>query len=488
MNKFIGGINHLTSTKLTENGATAFESTGSKLVDLFGVIGSIRDYSDNDIISLFVDAFKEDPLLATRMAFYARDVRGGLGERKVFRTIIKWLANNYPEIVDKNMEYISVFGRWDDYYELVNTPVESEMWKCLGVQAILDMENLNAGNSISLLGKWLKSENSSSKLTHDLACKNAKAWDLSAKQYRMLLSGLRKYLAVTERSMSLREWSSISYPKVSSGAMMKYRNAFKLHDPEGYNTYLEKLVKGEEKINSSTLYPYDIVEKILYEDCSDSEKTLFNEQWKALPNYVETSANILVMADVSGSMQGRPMATSIGLATYFAERNIGAFENLYVTFTDNPYYCKINKNMSITQKVQTAITQGIGYSTNLEKAFKLILQTGIDFSVPQEQMPKALIVVSDMEIDIYQDQRKWGFLTAMKQLYLQHGYEIPNVIMWNVDAEKKTFHGSFSDPKVQFVSGQSPSTFKSILDNLDKTAYELMVNTLNSERYAVINI
>ena len=137
----------------TENYATAYNSTGSACVDLFGSIGSFRDRSENDIERLFFEAYRENPLIAARILFYSRDVRGGLGERRTFRTLLKRLSYSHPEVILPNLDLIGVYGRFDDLYELVGTPLEDLMWAAMKKQLDEDVANFNAGNSVSILAK-----------------------------------------------------------------------------------------------------------------------------------------------------------------------------------------------------------------------------------------------------------------------------------------------------------------------------------------------
>jgi len=228
---------------------------------LFGQIGAMRKRPDADIESAFSKAFAEDKLLATKMAFYARNVRGGLGERRTARIIFKFLAKLYPDVMKKNIQFLPLFGRYDDLYEFVGTPVENDMWRLIQEQWNLDIKNMKDNKPISLLAKWLKSVNTSSQESNKLGKLTAKNLGLSEKEYRKTLSVLRRYLDVTEVKMSHNQWSDINYAGVPSRAMSIYRNAFRKHDEDRFNAYIESVSKGEAKINSSTLFPYDILEK-----------------------------------------------------------------------------------------------------------------------------------------------------------------------------------------------------------------------------------
>ena len=491
--------------KTTENGAAAYNSTAQgALLDLFSQIGALRPRAGHEIESKFAAAFREDKLLATKMLFYAGDIRqGGLGERRTFRICLRWLAEHYPEIVNKNIELIPYFNRFDSWFVLVGTKCEKLMWEKVLDTLTKDMKAYNASNGkkivpCSLLAKWMPSENASSEKTRQMAVKAQRALHLTPRKYRKMLSALRKHINVVERQMSAGEWGLIDYAKVPSYAMHNYGSAFAKHDHERFDAYLKSVSKGEVKINAATLYPYDLVEKYMgrgysgrwYGDCIINDKldSVVEAQWKALPNYLTKPMNAVVMADVSGSMRGRPMATSIGLAIYFAQHNTGLYHNQYMTFTNEPHFVNIKEGASLLENVQKVAAAGVGYSTNLEKAFQEVLDVAVANRVPANQMPKTFVVISDMEIDRYmRPGRHWDFLKVMEARYNVKGYSLPRIVMWNVNARKDTVLSQ--DENTIFISGQSPSSFKALCQNLDGiTAYELMLQVLNGKAYAKVRI
>lgn len=500
MNKFVNTAKGVSNVTLTENGAVAYKSTGDSLVDLFGSIGSLRGADYARITKKFADAYAEDPLLATKMAFYARNVRGGLGERHTFRVILKYMAQTHPQTVLNNLSNIPHFGRWDDLYTLVDTDLEDAVWAMIKAQFILDAKNMSAGKPISIMAKWLKSTNTSSSKSVRLGRKTAHALGLTEKNYRKALSAMRKYIDVVEQKMSANDWENIDFEGVPSRAMAIYRDAFKRHGMNLFKEYIEKVEKGEATIKAATLYPYDIFEKMGFTGGGWGGNFKFNHydqvleaQWKALPNYVGDGANFLVMADTSGSMMGRPMCTSVGLATYFAERNHGAFKDMFMTFSSRPSFVTL-KGDTLYDKVKNV--PSIVDNTNLEAAFDLVLKTAIQGNVPAEDMPKAIIVISDGEIDSYMGQgyysgymnRAWGFLDAMRAKFREHGYQMPNVVMWNVESRHDTYLATTDFLGVQFASGQSPSVFKSLIANMGKSAYDAMVETLSDPMYDCVTL
>ena len=481
---------HLTET---ENGATALNTTGSKLVDLFATIGALRNADKTRIERLFADAYAEDPLLATKILFYARDIREGLGEREVFRFLIEYAAKHHPEAVLPNLELIGLYGRWDDIYCLIGTPVEDAMWAVVKYQLSSDIKNMTENQSVSLLAKWLKTADASSDKTREMGIYTAKKLGYKVYNYKRILRSLRKYIKVTEGLMSTQQWDQIDYNAVPSKAMLNYRNAFTKHDETRFQDYISKLSTGEAKINASTLYPYDLIEKYIhlggwYSGLAKSMDPVVEAQWKALPDYVGEGVNAIVMADTSGSMtcsNGRPMYTSIGLALYFAERNTGAYHNLWMSFSTTPNIHE-NKGETLYQRIASMDMNDWSGSTNLEKAFDLILAIAVKNQSKPEEMPKALIIISDMEIDYA--CRGNLFYDGMKAKYEQYGYTMPNIIFWNVNSRHDTYHISSDIPNTQCFSGQSASTFKSVIANIGKTPYEAMLNVINSERYKLVQV
>jgi hypothetical protein len=288
--------------------------------------------------------------------------------------------------------------------------------------------------------------------------------------------------------MSAQEWTAIQYSQVPSYAMKNYRGAFAKHDPDGFAAYKASLVKGETKVNASTLFPYDLVHQYLnkswYRTAADD---IIEAQWKALPNYVEGENNILVMADVSGSMSGRPMETSVGLATYFAQRNKGDYHNLYMTFTDRPHFIELTEGATLAKCIQQVMYTDVGYNTNLEAAFNEILAHAVRNRVSNKDMPKALVVISDMEIDRYMRTHSMDFVDAMRAKFARHGYVLPTLICYNVEARNDTFLSKADG--VLYVSGQSASTFRELCGSLaGKTSWDLMLETLNNKMYDCVRI
>ena len=474
----------------TENGAVALNTTSNALLDLFATIGALRGADESRINSMFAEAYKEDPLFATKIIFYARDIREGLGERRVFREVMKYMATYHPEALRPNLDLIGVYGRYDDLYSLIDTPLEDEMWAAMKKQFEEDLKNLHEGNAISLLAKWIKTADASSENTRRLGILTANKLGYPVYNFKRIVRAMRKKIGITESLMSAGKWDEIKYSEVPSRAMMIYRKAFMKHDNDRYSSYINKVITGEEKINSSTLYPYDLIEKIWEQGrfCMGEiiDDMAVEAQWLRLPNFVKEGTNALVMADVSGSMRGRPMCTSVGLAIYFAERNTGAYHNMWMTFSSEPHI-QILKGETLAQKIRNLDMNDWEMNTDLKAAFDLVLDIAEKNNVPSEEMPKSLIVISDMEID-YCGNREWTFYDKMASKYERHGYTIPNIIFWNVDSRHDVFHADSKRKGVQLCSGQSTTVFKQVMDCVGMTPVEAMEHVINSERYGAITI
>ena len=481
------------STKtFTENGALARNTSGDALLDFFSMAGSLRDADKNRIHTLFSEAYAENPLLAAKAMFYVRDVRGGLGERSTFRTLLTYVGKHFPEAIKKNIPLIGFYGRFDDLYALVGTSVEGDMWAYVSDLLAKDRAAMAKNEACSLLAKWLKTPDASSKETRRLGILTANKLGMTVIEYKHILRVLRKYIDVTEVHMTAKDWQNIKYSAVPSHAMMLYRNAFIDHDPAGYESYMSAVEAGTEKINASTLYPYDIVEKydntplgFYINGLNPKYDAVLEAQWKALPNYVGKDANAIVIADTSGSMEGRPLYSAVALAIYFAERNKGAYHNLWMSFSVDSKVQHL-KGKTLAEKLHSIDTTHWDGNTNLESAFMQILDIAVKNSVPNEEMVKSIIVISDMEIDYCTNS--WSFYEEMKRRYEAQGYTIPNVVFWNVNSRHNIFHADKDRAGVQLCSGQSAATFKTLMESVGSTPVEMMMKVLESERYSAIVI
>lgn len=484
---------------LTENGAVSYATTKSEVLDFFAQGGAIRNLSEREQVAMFARAWNEDPQLALKAMFYFRDVRGGQGQRGAFRNQLAYLADVAPETVRKNLVNVPFYGRWDDVYCLDDTLVEGDAFELLKDQFNLDIAGAESKENISLLAKWLKSENASSAETKRLATKTRKALGWSSKRYRKALSALRAHLDVVERKISSGTWEQVEYSHVPSNAMMKYRNAFKKHDGNRYDNFIEAVNSGEAKLNASALYPHEIVGKLLGYN-SGINAQVAQAMWSSLPDYIGEEENSIAVVDVSGSMSGTPMEVAIGLGIYLAERAKGVFKDRFITFSANPQMQKVAGN-DIAAKVSGLKRAAWDMNTDIEKTFKLILDAAVTNKISQEDMITKLYIISDMEFDAATNGNGgWGsrsnscstpdktLFQDIELKFRQAGYKMPNLVFWNVDARGQQFPMSMDERGFQMVSGYSPSIFKSLVGGEFVSAYDLMLEVLNSERYNAVEV
>ena len=470
----------------TENGAVTYATTYSDCLDLFATIGALRSSNEQEIISRFVRAFTEDPNLALKTLFFARDVRGGLGERKVFRVCLQWLAHNAPASVKKNIPYVAEFGRWDDLLSLLGTPCEKDAMLLIKKQLETDLESMDMGDDVSLLAKWLPSVNASNAQTVQYAKKIARFLGMTDATYRKTLVKLREHIRIIENSLREKDYS-FDYSKQPSKAMFKYRKAFYRNDGERYGEFLGKVSRGETQLHTGTLTPYEIIKPFFYEHVGDQEASAIDATWNAQEDFTRDE-NALVVIDGSGSMYSRtdpmPATVALSLGIYYAERNTGAFHNHFITFSERPQLVEI-KGETILEKVRYCHDYNEVANTNIQKVFELILRAAIKNSVPQSEMPSTLYIISDMEFDCCTRGAELTNFEYAKNIFAEAGYDLPRVVFWNVQSRNKQQPVTQNEQGVALVSGCSPRIF-SMLKSGILSPLGYMLDILGAERYEKI--
>lgn len=496
-------IYDMSNYMLTTNGAVAYSTSGSKLVDINFAVTGLRGKGDNQISTMFRKAWAENPMLAMRWLFYVRDIRGGSGERNIFRVCLADLAKNgRDDIVNAVIKYIPEYGRWDDMWPLLNVPsVKKEVLSVMATQLKSDIQNFHDNKPISLLGKWLPSLNTSSDTTRHYGEIIRKYLKWTPKQYRQTLSALRERIDVIERKMSSQNWQAIDYEKVPSKANLIYNSAFLRHDEERRRAYLDALEKGEAKINSSVAFPHEIVHK--YCSCDfwgariKSYDSALEAMWSSLPNIGVD--NTIVVADGSGSMTSTVPGTSISclevanaLAIYCAERCSGEFKNKYITFSETPRLVDLNGH-NLKKNLEIALSHSEVANTNIDAVFGLILTTAKKYNMSQEDLPKQILIISDMQFDsatyCYMSKNARNARPTMtlfqniQKNYELAGYEMPKLVFWNlntrVGAIPVSQHENFP---CALVSGFSVNILKMVMSQ-KANPYDILVETLMDKRY-----
>ena len=509
-------LNEEFNTSVTENGALGYRTSGKELLDINFAVSSMRSMSEKEIVEKFIKAFYEDKLLAVKWLFYVRDAREGVGERRLFRVCLKYLAENHADIAKAIIPLIPEYGRWDDLWCLLDTELKEDVFALIQPQLFKDMMGCVKNEPISLLAKWLPSANASSSETRRLAHIIIKGLDSTERNYRKTLSKLRAYLKVVEVDMSAKRWDVIDYSAVPSRANLIYNDAFLKNDEERRRAYLGALEKGETKINAGVLFPHDIVHKY----CRGSRvpygiDTTLEELWKALPDYIQGAGNTICVADGSGSMGtmvGNTGVTALevanALAIYFSERSSGQFKDTYITFSENPQIVNFSRAKNLKEKLEIAARHTEVANTNIEKVFDLILTTAVKNRMKQDELPQNILILSDMEFDScayvqtgverYRDyftgklreRPKYGrpdgkLFKVIEQKYAQHGYKLPRLVFWNICGRTGTIPVKENDLGVALVSGFSPAIAKMVLSN-STDPFECLLEQLNSPRYDAV--
>ncbi len=502
MNSFLNGMKNETNFGYTENGAITHRTSGNDLLDMFAEGGAYRARSESDCIVLFKKAFAENPVYAMKCLFYLGDVRGGQGERRFFKVCFNWLVNNHPDVAKRNLQYIPEYTRWDMLYKVT---YKSNLWNAameiIKEQLAADMTSFVAGSNIgvSLLAKWLPSENTSSKETRMYAKSIRNAINMTSRQYRKTLSALRERINVLERLMSANRWDEIEFDQIPSKAGLKYRNAFARRDM--IKAKYEAFAKDKNtKVNATTLYPYEVVSQAIKcnsYDLNDTNRLMINKYWDNLADYfADATLDAICVCDTSGSMTWgsnniQPIDIAISLSLYCADKCRGPFAGHYISFASRPQLIR-TEGVDFVDKVKRIYKTNLCDNTNIEATFDLILNMLRNGKCKPEDVPSTLLIISDMEFDAargssYYSRSRNSVRTLMEGIEAKWnalGYKMPKLCFWNVNARNDNIPMKVQDG-VLFVSGASPVILKQILTSKDP--YTLMMDVLNKERYAPIH-
>ncbi len=447
----------------TENNMKALAHSGNALVDLFFKIGASRG---KNIVGDFERAFQEDSGLAMKIALWARDVRGGAGERQLFRDILLHLESQHPDMLDRVLTFVPEFGRWDDLLIFQTLRFKGAAHTFIH-QALRDGQKLCA--------KWMPRKGAQ-------AVELRQFMGLTPKGYRKLLVGLTN---VVETKMCAQEWNTIEFGKLPSLAAARYNKAFGRRAPEAYAAYKERLTKGEDKVNASAVYPYDVIKTIN----SGGDHVVADAQWAALPDYIGDNS-VIPLVDVSGSMHTPAgnnknvtcLDAAVSLGLYCADKNRSVFKDVFLTFSASTK-AEVLKG-SLSQKLIQMVRSDWGMNTNLHKAFNEILRIAKEGSVAEADMPKTLLILSDMQFDEcvkFDDSAH----QMIQRKYEDAGYAMPNIVFWNLRATNNV-PVKFDQRGTALVSGFSPSVMKGVLSGAAMTPEAIMRATVDVPRYNVL--
>lgn len=486
----LGLLKKEASKTQTFNGGKTYSTSNSHCLDLFFRAGAMRNAASDEIADVVRCAYAEDPVRTMKILFFVRDVRGGLGERRFFRIALQTLAKEEPDAVLRNIPYIQEYGRYDDLCSLLHTPCSKAVISLICNQLNADRKAMSKGGQVSLLAKWLPSVNASSTETRQNGRFIAKALGMSERNYRKCLSALRCYSDILENHLCQSDYS-FDYEKQPSCALFKYRKAFFRNDKKRYMCYLSAVESGDAVMHTAALYPYEIIRRC-WDDPGKDERRTLDLTWRNLPVYGESEENAIAVIDGSGSMTFKrhgnvsPSDVAQSLGIYFAEHNKGAFANHFITFSMRPQLVEI-KGRDIVEKVRYCERFDEAANTDLEAVFRLILDTAVYYHVPQSELPSKLFIISDMEFDgCIEGGNRQPLYDEMRSMYANAGYQLPQVVFWNVNSMQSNMPVQFGTNDTALVSGFSPALFNSVMGN-ELEPKLIMDRTIFCDRYADIS-
>jgi hypothetical protein len=463
---FVQALANTTTESLTANGMLTFDSSLDPCVDLFFAIGSSRG---KDVTAQFERAFQSGPTAALRILFWARDVRGGAGERSTFRKLMLHLATIHPSAAKAVLHFVPEYGRWDDLLSLVGTSLEDE-----ALQVFIEGLSLENG----LCAKWAPRKGPVAKVIRNKLF-------LTDRAYRKLIVRLTN---VVETKMCARQWDEVNYDHVPSLASARYQKAFIKHDAVRYQAYKEGLANGTNKINAAAVYPYDVIKSV-----NNGDPQVAIHQWNALPNFLGDD-KIIPMVDTSGSMSSSIAGTkltcmdvSVSLGLYIADKQTGVFKDMFLTFNANSRLEVLRGDL--LSKLTQLRRADWGGNTDLASAYNEILRVAVAGNVSPNEMPKYLLILSDMEFDSATSSYNGQSIRAQDmaaEKFVTAGYELPKIVYWNLNARPGNVPVKFNEKGTAIISGFSPAIMKSVLAASQFSPMGIMLETINSPRYQMI--
>lgn len=513
-----------TTYAYTDNGALVYESSGSNLVDFNLNISAMRSKSEDEVAQEFRQAFLDNKELAVRYLFFAGDIREGLGERHVFNSIMKNLAQNEPDIAKAVLEFIPEYGRWDEVVNLLNTPIKADVVKLIKEQLSKDIDAASKDAPVSLCAKWMPSLQASNPAVRRNALTLCKELGMEKKDYRHMLSDLRNRLNIIEKALAEKDVQKLDamQESLTSKQNYKYKDALMRLMPEQRAEYFNKVLRGEANYNADVLEPHEIYYR--YHAQSNwrdglKEDMGYEIMWKQLPNKVEPGKEVLVVRDGSGSMtvglrgtnRGTVLDVASALTVYFSEHATGQFHNKFITFSSRPDIVDLSGCDTLADKISKLDHYNDCSNTNLEKTFMLILDTAKKNHMTQEEMPENVLIISDMQFDAATGSSYWSgnstpkwnetLFDSIRARFEEAGYKIPGLIFWNVNQEKTAVPEIKNELGLVLLGGYSKNNIDMICKNefvqeivnekgevekVVKSPAEILTEKLMSERYAAI--
>lgn len=498
---------------ITENGAVGYASAGSEILTMNFMLSSLRNENSEEITKRFSKVYFENPELAVKFLFFIGDIRGGCGERRTFRICMDWLVANQTDVARKVIRLVPEYTRWDNLVMLIDSKLRDEVIDIVAGQLSDDIENMANNSSVSLLAKWMPSENTSSESTKGLARRWISALSVTPRKYRKTLSKLRRYIDVVEVKMSAKNFSEINYEHVPSRANLLYKDAFKKHDAARRDAYLESVKNGDAKINASeAVFPHDILHKLYSQrhhayGCAVqiADDPTVEAMWNAMPNKLKDSdGGVMCVVDSSGSMTSTIGGTDVSawevahaLGFYFAQHCNGEFKDKYITFSSKPSFVDMTNCKTLKDRLLLALDKSLYDNTDIEAVFDLILKTAVDNHMQQSDIPSTVLIFSDCEFDAqcyahslgpsFFGRNNWDangktLFDGISRKFEENGYVMPKLVFWNLNSRTGTVPLQQSKSGVALISGFSSNNVDMVMSN-ELDPHAILVKKLNSARY-----
>ena len=506
-------LKNYNNKSVTENGAVGYKTTTNPLLDLNFKVSSLRNRDAHYIVQEFIKAFMQDRVHAVKWLFFLRDIWEGLGERRSFRICLRYLAISQPKIALAVMRLVPEYGRYDDLLVYLETPLQEEACSFIKEQLMQDLNGMKEGTGISLLAKWLPGINTSSADSRKQAAILAKGMGYSQKEYRKLLASLRAYGNVLETKLSAGAWERVNYEAVPAKANLLYDNAFYRHDKDRRGEYLRRVFLGEGKINATGLMPYEIAHRIMKSYFVNYSKALkenvlaelmwekitkegFQNDWGLEDCIVVADGSGSMCTNVSGSTSVRALEVCNSLAIYFAEQVMGVFHNKAITFSMTPRFIDLDKGKTLKDKLEIMLAYGEVANTNIKAVFDMLLAMAVSNQVPREELPRQVLMLSDMEFDdasgpeydwrtgkYVGEKADEALFARIAAEYKEAGYEMPRLIFWNLCGRSDTIPMVEGENGVCLLSGFSQNAAKVAARKEIKDPYECLLRVIDSPRY-----
>lgn len=482
---------------LTENGAPAHTTSGSPCLDFF--IHTVRDTSEQDLVSLFRNAFNSNPKIALGLLMHLRDARDGKGERRLTHWALLELRQRSPKLYLLNLLTLVELGYYKDLCHLIELiyqrdlpfltnedhPVELDIFAQLLREEKAKMDSNPDKPGLTLAGKWAPSNNThfdkpesgyQAKTLSQILFPNSSS---KQRDYRKLLSSLREQLKVVERLMSEGRWEEIDFGKVPSKAHRLLRNSFSKQQAERYQEYLFDLSAGTEKINVKGTQPHELVSHYLRNREFDQ---VIESQWDTLLNNLLQKGTLnktLAIVDVSGSMTGQPMEVAIALGLLTSQCTSPPFTGKCITFSAEPKLHTVNGN-TLHERVKNLSRMHWGMNTNLLAVFDLILDQAVNNHLAPERMIETLFIFTDMQFDSAErGSASWSTThDIIEQKYRASGYKMPQIVYWNLRSAQPAIPCTKDTPGVAMVSGFSSDLLKLFMDGGEFTPETMMMKAV----------